>query len=66
MEATLTGRNGAPVVALVDKASRSESESATTQNQPTGADPAVARVSTRGNVTLDSVQVKYFSSFMSF
>lgn len=56
--ATLTGKNGARVVAPVDKASRKESDCATTQNQPTGADRAAGPLPTRGNVTLDSVQVK--------
>lgn len=64
-EATLTGRNGASVVAPVDKASRKESECATTQNRPMAADPAAAPVSTQGNVTLDSVQVKHNSGCLS-
>lgn len=60
--ATLTGKNGARVVAPVDKASRKESDCATTQNQPTGADHAAGPLSTQGNAMLDSVQVKQSDS----
>lgn len=65
MEATLTGRNGLHVVAPVDKASKNESDCVTTQNQPTAADHAAVPVSTRGNVKLDSVQVRINVCFPS-
>lgn len=58
MAASLTGKNGARVVAPVDKDSRKESDCATTPNQPMGADRAAGPLWTPGNVTLDSVQVK--------
>lgn len=57
MEATLTGRSGVHVVAPVDKASKNESDYATTQNQQMVADHAVVPVLILGNVMLVSVQV---------
>lgn len=57
MEATPTGRNGVHVAAPVDKASKNESDYATTQNQLTVAGPAAIPVSTLGNVKPVSVQV---------
>lgn len=57
MEATLTGRNGVHVAAPVDRASKNESDHATTHNQPMAADHAAVPVSTLGNVKLVSVQV---------
>ncbi len=59
MEATLTGRNGLHAAAPVDKASKNESDYATTQNQPMAADRAAAPASTPGNVKLVSVQVTF-------
>ncbi|TKS79048.1 Hemicentin-2 [Collichthys lucidus] len=57
-EATLTGRNGVRVVAPVDKASKNESDYATTPNRPMAADRAVAPASTPGNVKPVSVQTR--------
>ncbi len=58
MEAILTGRNGVHVAAPVDRASKNESDYATTQNQSMAADHAAVPVSTLGNVKLVSVQVR--------
>lgn len=58
MEVTLIGRNGVHVVALVEKVSKSESDYATTQNQPTVAVHVAGPVSTLENVRLVSVQVQ--------
>lgn len=58
MEATLTGRNGLHAVAPVDKASKNESDYATTQNQPMAVDHAAVLVSTPGNVKLASARVR--------
>lgn len=66
MEATQTGRNGVHVVAPVDKAFKNESDCATTQNQPMGADHAAGPASTPGNVKLDSVLVRSKLRFFVF
>lgn len=58
MEAILTGSNGVHVVALVDEASKNESDCATTPNQPMAVDHAVVTVLTLRNVKLDSVLVR--------
>lgn len=63
MEATLTGRSGAPVVVPVDKVSKNGSDYATTQNQSMVADHAAAPVLTLGNVKPVSVQVGLTFSF---
>lgn len=58
MEAILTGRNGVHVVALVDEASKNESECATTPNQQMVVDHAVVPLLTLRNVKLDPVLVR--------
>ena len=66
MEATLTGRSGVHVASPVDKVSKNESDYATTQNQPMGADHAAVPVSIPGNVMLVSVQVQIIFVFVFF
>lgn len=66
MEVTLTGRSGVHAVAPVGKASKSESDYATTQSQLTVADHAVAPVSTLGNVRLVCVQVRSTGSVIYY
>lgn len=58
MEVTLIGRNGVHVVALVEKASKNESDYATIPNQSTVAVRAAVPVPTLGNARLVSVQVQ--------
>lgn len=66
MEATQTGRNGVRVVPPVDKAFKNESDCATTQNQPMGADRAADPALTPENVKLDSVLVRSQFRFVFF
>lgn len=65
MEATLAGRSGGHAVAPVAKASKSESDYATTQNQLMEADHAAAPVSTLENVRSACVQVPVALLFIS-
>lgn len=65
MEATLAGRSGDHAVAPVAKASKSESDYATTQNQLMVADHAAAPVLTLENVRSACVQVPVALLFIS-